>query len=77
MTQQCSTDAHRFVSRVLSHTSGSLLQTVEEIAEIVRQAQNPPAGPAGWDQDEYIGACPQPCALALQAGEPPFPRHVG
>ena len=31
-------------------------QTAEDIAEIVRQAQNPPASPAGWDQDEYIGA---------------------
>ena len=31
------------------------MQTVEEIADIVRQAQNPPASPAGWGQDEYIG----------------------
>jgi serine/threonine-protein kinase SRK2 len=30
------------------------LQTAEDIARIVRQAQHPPAGPAGWDQDEYI-----------------------
>ena len=36
--------------------SSTCPQTVEEIAEIVKQAQTPPAGPAGWDQDEYIGA---------------------
>jgi len=50
---------------VFSHSSVHLLQTVEEIAEIVRQAQNPPAGPAGWDQDEYIGACPQPVCTGI------------
>ncbi len=55
-----------------------LLQTVEEIAEIVKQAQTPPAGPAGWDQDEYIGAplvtyglsCYMPLTLSLM----PVPR---
>ena len=47
------------------------LQTVEEIAEIVKQAQTPPAGPAGWDQDEYIGVlsypfvCPAVCCLCF------------
>jgi hypothetical protein len=30
------------------------VQTVEEIQRIVREAQTPPAGPAGWDNDEYI-----------------------
>ncbi|KAK9830549.1 hypothetical protein WJX72_012403 [[Myrmecia] bisecta] len=33
---------------------GPGLQTVEEIARIVQEAQTPPAGPAGWDNDEYI-----------------------
>ena len=42
----------------------------------MRQAQNPPAGPAGWDQDEYIGASPQLVVFAAQASErlePLFP----
>lgn len=30
------------------------LQTKEDIASIVHQAQTPPIGPAGWEQDEYI-----------------------
>lgn len=30
------------------------VQTKEDIANIVQQAQNPPTGPAGWEQDEYI-----------------------
>ena len=30
------------------------LQSLEEISRIVREAQTPPAGPAGWDNDEYI-----------------------
>ena len=29
-------------------------QSVEDITRIVREAQTPPAGPAGWDNDEYI-----------------------
>ena len=29
-------------------------QSVEDIQRIVREAQTPPAGPAGWDNDEYI-----------------------
>jgi hypothetical protein len=33
-----------------------VMQTAEDIARIVRQAQHPPAGPAGWDQDECV-AC--------------------
>ena len=32
------------------------LQSLEEISRIVREAQTPPAGPAGWDNDEYIDA---------------------
>jgi 2-keto-3-deoxy-L-rhamnonate aldolase RhmA len=32
------------------------MQTAEDIARIVRQAQHPPAGPAGWDQDECAAA---------------------
>ena len=30
------------------------VQTLEEISRIVREAQTPPAGPQGWDNDEYI-----------------------
>lgn len=30
------------------------VQSLEEISRIVREAQTPPAGPAGWDNDEYI-----------------------
>ena len=30
------------------------LQSLEEISRIVREAQTPPVGPAGWDNDEYI-----------------------
>ena len=30
------------------------MQSLEEISRIVREAQTPPAGPAGWDNDEYI-----------------------
>ncbi|KAL0053253.1 hypothetical protein WJX82_003327 [Trebouxia sp. C0006] len=33
---------------------GAGLQSLEEISRIVREAQTPPAGPAGWDNDEYI-----------------------
>jgi 2-keto-3-deoxy-L-rhamnonate aldolase RhmA len=40
--------------RVLTLTA---VQTAEDIARIVRQAQHPPAGPAGWDQDECVVAC--------------------
>ncbi len=29
-------------------------QTVEDITRILREAQAPAAGPAGWDNDEYI-----------------------
>lgn len=29
-------------------------QTVEEITRILHEAQAPAAGPAGWDNDEYI-----------------------
>ncbi len=29
-------------------------QTVEDITRILREAQQPMAGPAGWDNDEYI-----------------------
>ena len=32
----------------------SAAQSVEDITRIVREAQTPPAGPAGWDNDEYI-----------------------
>ena len=60
---------HALVAKL---TLGLSVQTVEEIAEIVRQAQNPPAGPAGWDQDEYIGAHP----LALHRRAPPTCRML-
>ncbi|EIE22391.1 sulfur stress regulator [Coccomyxa subellipsoidea C-169] len=30
------------------------MQTVEDITRILREAQQPMAGPAGWDNDEYI-----------------------
>ena len=31
-----------------------LAQSVEDITRILHEAQSPPAGPAGWDNDEYI-----------------------
>lgn len=42
------------------HVTGMMMdaavcvQSLEEISRIVREAQTPPAGPAGWDNDEYI-----------------------
>ena len=33
---------------------GPGVQSVDEIARIVREAQAPPAGPAGWENDEFI-----------------------
>lgn len=33
---------------------GCVAQTKEDIASIVQQAQTPPMGPSGWEQDEYI-----------------------
>ena len=30
------------------------MQSVEEITRIVQEARTPPAGPAGWENDEYI-----------------------
>ena len=30
------------------------LQSIEEITRIVREAQKPESGPAGWENDEYI-----------------------
>ena len=29
-------------------------QTVEDISKIMQEARTPPAGPAGWENDEYI-----------------------
>ena len=40
-------------------------QTAEDIARIVRQAQHPPAGPAGWDQDECAVARLNLCAVIV------------
>lgn len=42
------------VDVVLNLFPSCAMQTVEEIQRIVREAQTPPAGPAGWDNDEYI-----------------------
>ena len=35
-------------------SASQMAQSVEDITRILHEAQSPPAGPAGWDNDEYI-----------------------
>lgn len=42
-----------WLQRLLTQLPGCV-QSVAEITRIVQEARTPPAGPAGWENDEYI-----------------------
>ena len=44
----------QFKNKRRSFCAPSCPQTKEDIANIVQQAQHPPTGPAGWEEDVYI-----------------------